>query len=232
MIDKKTLSLALICIILLAIFSPIIILLNQRVNELQLKSDQVFQIENEINVLESQILDFQSEVTELETDKTALQSQVLRLQSTITIVENEATHSYNEGYGDGKAEGYQEGVIDGVGTGYNIRDPTYAEAMAFVATDQTDKNDYSDGYICMNFVADFKNNAFNAGFRAGCVYIQFPERYHHGIACFDTVDNGLLFIETQTDEIVTVAVGDVYYERAFNNPPNFDDTVEHYVIIW
>lgn len=233
MINKKTLGLASICIVLLAVFSPTVILLNQRVDELQLKSDQVFQIENDITVLESQILDFQSEVATLETNKTALQSQILGLQSKITDLENEATRSYNDGYDDGKTKGYQEGVIDGVGTGYNIRDPTYAEAMTFIVSDRTDMNEYLSGdYICMNFAADFKNNAFNAGFRTGCVYIQFPERYHHGIACFDTVDNGLIFVETQTDEIVTLAIGEFYYDRTIHDPPNFDDTVVHYVIIW
>ena len=232
MIDKKTLSLTSICIVLLAVFSPTIVLLNQRVNELQNKSDMVFQIENSTTVLESQISIFQSKITDLEKNKTALQSQVSSLQSKITILENEATQSYNEGYNDGKTQGYQEGVIDGAGTGYNIRDPTYAEAMAFIASDNTDLNDYTDDYVCMNFVAEFKNNAFNAGFKAGCVYIQFPQRYHHGIACFDTVDKGLLFVETQTDEIVTLSIGDFYFDRTVHDPPNFDDTIVHYVIIW
>lgn len=232
MIDKKTLSLTSICIILLAVFSPTTILLNQRVNELQNKPDIVFQIENSTTVLDSQISFFQSKIADLENNKTALQSQISSLQSEITILENKATQSYNEGYQNGKTEGYQEGVIDGAGTGYNIRDPTYAEAMAFIASDNTDLNNYADDYVCMNFVAEFKNNAFNAGFRAGCVYIQFPQRYHHGIACFDTVDKGLLFVETQTDEIVTLSIGGFYYDRTIHDPPNFDDTVVHYVIIW
>jgi len=215
-------------------------MLNQEGDEQQLKSDELTQIENDkavlesqVSSLESQVLDFQSKVTVLEADKTTLQSQVSNLQSEVTTLENEVTQSYNSGFDDGKAEGYQKGVVDGAGSGFNIRDPTYAEAMAFIVSDQTDKNEWiADEYVCMNFVADFKNNAFNAGFRAGCVYIEFPDNVVHGITCFNTLDNGLIFIETQTDEIVTLTIGEVYYDRTVHEAPYFDDTVVYYVIIW
>ncbi len=232
MTDKKTIGLTSICIILFVVSSTTVILLNQRVNELQLELNQVFESENDRIILESQISDFQSKISDLETDKTVLQSQVSSLQSKITILKNEATQRYNDGYDYGKAEGYQKGVIDGAGSGYNIRDPTYAEAIAFITSDQTDKNLWTDNYVCMNFVADFKNNAFELGYRAGCVYIEFPDNIVHGISCFNTVDNGLVFVETQTDEIVSLTVGEVYYDRTIHDPPNFDDTVVHYVIIW
>lgn len=240
MIDKR-LMLGLICLILLAISLTIFTMLYLEGGGLQIKvlksqvsslNSQLMSTNNEKSVLESQILDFHSKVTALETVNAALQSQVSNLQSENAVLENEVGQNYNSGYDDGEAEGYQKGVIDGAGIGYNIRDPTYAEAVAFIASDQTDKNYWTEDYVCMNFVADFKNNAFNAGFRAGCVYIEFPNNVVHGITCFNTVDNGLIFIETQSDEIVTLTIGDVYYDRTIHDPPNFDDTIDHYVIIW
>jgi len=189
-------------------------------------------VNNEKSILESQVLEFQTRATTLEANNTILLSQISSLQTETTTLKNEVTQSYNSGFSDGEAAGYQKGVIDGANSGYNMRDPTYAEAIAFVVSDQTEKNAYTDNYICMNFVADFVKNSFNAGFRAGVVYIKFPNRYHHGIVCFNTLDMGLIFIEPQTDEIVTLTIGEVYYDRTIYDAPYFDDTVLHYVIIW
>jgi len=233
MTDKK-LIFSSICIFLLAVSLATVIMLYPG-DELQLEmlqsqisslNSQLTSANNKKSALESQVSDFQSNLTELEKDKTALQSQVSNLQSEITNLENEVTQSYNNGFDDGKAERSQKIVID------YARDPTYAEALSFIVSDQTDKNYYTDDYICMNYAADFKKNAFDAGFRAGCVYIAYPERYHHGITCFNTVDNGLIFVEPQTDEIVTLTIGEVYYNRAIYEPPYYDDTIVHYVIIW
>jgi hypothetical protein len=233
MTDKK-LVFSQICIFLLAVSLATVIMLGQGDGlQLEMLESQISSLNlqlttanNEKSTLEFQVSDFQSNLTAIDADKTALQSQVSNLQTEISNLENEALQSYNEGFDDGKAASYKKTVVD------YARDPTYAEALEFIFSDQTDKNSYSDDYICMNFAADFKKNAYEAGFKSGCVYIAFPERYHHGIACFNTVDNGLIFVETQTDEIVTLAIGEVYYNRAIYEPPYFDDTIIHYVIIW
>jgi hypothetical protein len=48
-----------------------------------------------------------------------------------------------------------------------------------------------------------------AGYRFGFVYTEFWDSAH-AIACFDTTDNGLIYVEPQTDEIVSVSVGQPY----------------------
>ena len=144
---------------------------------------------------------------------------------------------YNDGYRKGNQAGYDAGYIqgtkDGAGTGYNIRDPTYTEMMAFIAQDQTHKNTYHiDNYNCYDFTNDFCNNAFDQGLRAGYVYIKFPDSAH-AIACFKTVDRGIVFIEPQHNKIVNVEVGINY---SSSNPnfaaPTYDDTIVQYKIIW
>jgi len=92
---------------------------------------------------------------------------------------------------------------------YNVRDPTYQEALQFIRLDQTDKNQYNQSYICINFANDFINNAINEGYRCGFVIIEFPET-NHAIVCFDTSDNGLIFIEPQNDELVTLTTEQQY----------------------
>ena len=139
---------------------------------------------------------------------------------------------YQNGYSVGNSEGYLQGVKDGAGTGYNIRDPTYAEMLAFIESDQTDKNTYNiDNYNCYDFTRDVCNSAFNAGYRAGDVYIEFPDSAH-AIVCFNTVDKGLIFIEPQYDEEMTVTIGIEYWNRGIYEAPDFDDTIVKYGIIW
>jgi hypothetical protein len=91
----------------------------------------------------------------------------------------------------------------------NIRDPTYQEALQFISSDQTDKNQYNQSYTCINFANDFVNNALNQRYRCGFVLIDFPESCH-AIACFNTSDRGLIFVEPQTDELVTLSTGQQY----------------------
>jgi len=139
---------------------------------------------------------------------------------------------YIEGYEQGLDAGYLKGVVDGAGRGYTVRDPTYREAIAFIRLDVTDKNEYvEDKYVCTNFAADVKNNAFKNGYRCGFVSIRFPEGLGHAIVCFNTTDRGLIFIEPQTDEIVTVAIGETYWDRSKYRVP-YNDTVISYIIIW
>ena len=95
---------------------------------------------------------------------------------------------------------------------YNIRDPTHQEALQFICSDQTDKNQYNESYTCINFANDFRNNALNEGYRCGYITIEFPEA-RHAIVCFNTSDNGLIFIEPQNDEIVTLTTEQQYLGR-------------------
>lgn len=138
---------------------------------------------------------------------------------------------FYDGNESGFAEGYVQGVEDGAGRGYTIRDPTYDEAIAFTAWDKTDENEYSENYTCHHFTADFKNNAFEAGYRCGYVVIEFPE-YAHAIVCFNTTDYGVIFIEPQWEDIVILTIGQLYSDLNEYEPPDYDDTIVSFTIIW
>jgi hypothetical protein len=142
---------------------------------------------------------------------------------------------YDLGYSFGSDEGYDggylQGVEDGVGRGYSIRDPTYQEVLHFITFDQTDMHTYAEEHICVNFAADFNNNAVQAGYRCGFVFIYFLETAH-SIVCFNTTDHGILFIEPQSDEIVEVIIGQPYWTGTRYIPPTSDDTVLSMIIVW
>jgi len=181
-------------------------------------------LNNDRIVLEAQVASLQSEITSLNNEETVLENQVSTLQANITSLqteitslENEVIESFDLGYAEGETEGYQvgyddgyeQGVEDGAGSGWYIRDPTYSEAIAFIISDRTDQNEYTDDYVCYDFTADFNTNAFQMGYRCGFVYIEFPDSAH-AIACFNTTDRGLIYVEPQNDRIVDVAVGRIY----------------------
>jgi len=144
-------------------------------------------------------------VESLEYNKTSLEIQVASLATEVANLEAEVIQSYYLGYD----EGYAQGVEDGAGSDWYIRDPTYDEAIAFINSDETDENVYTPDYVCYDFTADFNTNAFQLGYRCGFVYIEFTDSAH-AIACFNTTDGGLIYIEPQNDKIVDIAVGQPY----------------------
>ena len=167
---------------------------------------------------------------------------------------NQISQAYNTGYNQGSQQGresatylayqsgYNAGFVNGCNgtsedglvvpsTGYNIRDPTYGEMKAFLAADQTDMHEYDvDGYNCVDYSKDVCNNAFNAGYRCGFVYIELSGPYAHVIVCFNTTDCGIIFIEPQYDCEVTLEIGESYG----SNPQSqsSDDIIMSYDIIW
>lgn len=93
------------------------------------------------------------------------------------------------------------------------KNPSYAEMVNFVRTDNTDKYSYStdpDNYfVCYDFCENMILNARERGLVIGDVTIYPPENDSvgitevHTLVCFNTSNNGLCFVEPQTDEIFT-----------------------------
>ena len=224
MVEKKLIALGLICVVLSVGVFGAVMLLNQKDSEIQIKTNKISGLENEkltletqVSTLQANVSSLQSEITTLNNEKNALETQVSNLQSDLTSLENEVIQSFNLGYAEGESEGYQlgydegyvQGVEDGPESGWYIRDPTYNEAIAFTNSDKTDQNEDTPNYVCYDFTADFNSNAFQMGYRCGFVYIEFSDS-GHAIACFNTTDSGLIYIEPQNDEIVTLTIGQPY----------------------
>jgi hypothetical protein len=116
---------------------------------------------------------------------------------------------YNSGYDNGYDIGYENGLDSVLGHGYSFRDPTYTEMKDFIARDTTDENLYTENYTCINFTADVIRNAKAENIRCAFVYLEFSEAAH-AIVAFNTIDRGLIYIEPQNDEEVSVSVGSFY----------------------
>jgi len=181
---------------------------------------QLSTLETEKTSLETQVANLQSETTTLNNEVRSLEAQVSSFQTEMADLKNEAENSYNLGYDEGESDGYEFGYDEGyfqcvedlTQTGWYIRDPTYEEAVAFINSDKTDENMYTDNYVCYDFTADFEDNAAQMGYRCGFVYIEFSDGAH-AIACFNTTDNGIIYVEPQNDEIVSLAIGQTYLDH-------------------
>ena len=127
--------------------------------------------------------------------------------------------------------GYLQGLHDGVGTGYTVRNPSYLEIIRFIAQDKTNLHPYiENSYTCWQFSADVLNNAYQAGYRGGFVYITLAEGAH-SIVAFNTTDRGLIFIEPQDDSLKNLQVG-IHYFDPTKYVVNYNDTILNYETIW
>jgi len=142
------------------------------------------------------------------------------------------------GYGEGVEVGYEEGVSAVLGQGYAIIDPTYKQAIKFLDEDETNRNTFvEDAYVCSHFARDVCNNAEDVGIRCAFVEIRYSEG-GHSIIAFNTTDEGLTYIEPQSDEIVRPVVGKRYYKCIEARPgyryekPPFDDTIVDILVVW
>jgi hypothetical protein len=124
------------------------------------------------------------------------------------------------------------------GYGYVYRDPTYAEAKAFLTSDRTDANLYVlDTYVCEDFAYDVVTHALQLKLRCAFVSIRFPV-FAHAIIAFNTTDRGLVYFEAQSDEEVRLQTGKHYWTQCVIAagsgylPSSYDDTVERFNVIW
>jgi hypothetical protein len=149
---------------------------------------------------------------------------------------------YQTGYTEGQAAGYETGVTDSIGHGYTLRDPTYAEALAFMRADKTDENEYvlnpdNTGYVCSHYARDTGNNAEAQGYRCAMIELRYRTG-GHAIIAFNTVDRGMTYFETQSDEITVPVIGKRYYQCVIPKPntyyeaPDEDDTIMDILIHW
>jgi hypothetical protein len=127
------------------------------------------------------------------------------------------------------------------GDKFELHDPTYNEVYNFIASDKTNEKTYvEDVFDCEHFSQMINNNAENLGIKCAIVVVYFQEtNTGHMIVGFNTIDNGMVYIEPQTDEWVEnlvagneywtdcVVPGDGYYYQDVSN-----DTVKEVLVFW
>lgn len=122
--------------------------------------------------------------------------------------------AYGPAYGKGYDKGYEIGLEtssnEGIATRIDLGNPTYKELMEFLASDETDSKPYIvNEYVSFDFAVELNNNAEANGIRAAYVAV-FSQEWGHGMVAFETTDEGLIFIEAQSDREVKLVIGEPY----------------------
>jgi len=98
----------------------------------------------------------------------------------------------------------------------NCTDPTFMEMFKFLIYDETDSHPYiKDEFTCSDFTAKLIINAsLSFNIRSGHVTLTYEgEGSRHAMVAFNTTDEGLIFVEPQSDRIVDVFVGCENHDR-------------------
>lgn len=121
---------------------------------------------------------------------------------------------------------------------FHLHNPALEEVISFLKDDKTNYNKYVEGeYVCSHFARDVNNNADHQGIRCAYVDLRFPDSAH-AIIAFDTIDEGLVYFDPESDERVIPVVGKEYWRCIEPKPgyyyekPSFDDTIVDILVIW
>jgi len=123
---------------------------------------------------------------------------------------------------DGYADGYVDGFEEGVGDDYLVRNPTYDEVLEIL--------EGSYAYNAKEMIAEFEGQ----GIRTGFVWVSVADtevpRYRW--VAFDTVDNGVIFVEAQSRKEIMPEVDKRVSDLFGQSAPDFDDTIIRIRIAW
>jgi len=126
-----------------------------------------------------------------------------------------------------------------LGSKYKMHDPTYQEVLFFIEDDETDKIPYDEEtFSCKDYASIVNDNAESEGIRCCVVSLSFKESGHVLIG-FDTIDKGMVYVEPQSDELVSrLEIGNEYWTECvipkggyyYTDQP--DDTIENILMYW
>jgi hypothetical protein len=188
---------------------------------------ELLAIEQELNSTKMELISTKASLDLKDTELTETKDALLTTRNTVAERESELSE-FKVSY---------EGLM--ADHGYTIKDPTYSEMKRFLKADHTDRGKYiRDIYDCEHFSADLCRNADEEGIRCAFAILQHPEGISHAIVAFNTIDEGMVYIEPQTDDLVKIEVGKPYYQCVVPEPgyyypePEYDDTIIDVIIIW
>ena len=88
---------------------------------------------------------------------------------------------------------------------------TWSQLVDFLLKDHTNWNEWTNDYVCVNFSLDLVANARAKGINAWIVAVKFSGHPYdktqpdgHTFVAFRTIDQGIIWVEPQTDEMYTV----------------------------
>jgi hypothetical protein len=104
--------------------------------------------------------------------------------------------------------------------GHTLKDPSFDELTEFLIKDDTNNQNYTDDFVCTQFTAMLISNALVAGWNCAVVEVLFYFYFlpivgsGHAMVAFNTTDHGTVFVEPQSDGVMSVLKkGDSYFNQ-------------------
>jgi len=180
-------------------------------NELESTEDQLFSVEGELQLTRVQLADAETELQITKDYLLNIEAELQATQTRLSALQTDALHLHN---------------------------PNYEEVIRFLSEDKTDANQYVESaYICAHFAREVNNNAESRGIRCAYVDLRYPT-LAHAIVAFDTIDEGMVYFDPQTDERVRPVIGREYWRCIepqagyYYIAPGYDDTIEDIIVVW
>ena len=118
---------------------------------------------------------------------------------------------------------------------FNAENPTYNEMIDFIIRDITNYNEYTSEYKCGHFARDVIINARAEGMQAGFVSME-GQVTSHALVAFKTKEQGIYFLEPQTDGIFHITQMEHYIKAGRyyieSKTGYFDLEINRYSIFW
>jgi hypothetical protein len=91
---------------------------------------------------------------------------------------------------------------------------TFRQISEFIQSDITSNKTYEEGFNCVDYALEVSRNAEWKGLDAEIIGLKFGDNtVSHCLIAFYTKDRGYQFYEPQTNKLVSLNVGDLYYGK-------------------
>ena len=114
---------------------------------------------------------------------------------------------------------YQELIDETTENTNTLIDVNYNDLISFIENDTGDSHPYSEAFVCSDFALALLHNASLQNISSAFVILNFHQTEEHAVICFNTTDNGIIYIEPQSDLNITayITILGVYYIGGINN---------------
>lgn len=193
----KIIILAVLAVILFGASIILFITYSNCEERCKLQGQEIESLRTEVVSQSQEVESLQEEVANQEQSITSLQGKVTDQQQIIEYLEEKLAGALPYAKADASPIILQNNYG-------NVHNPTWAELVSFLESDNTESiwYDYAS-FVCGDFAERVHNNAEKAGIRAGIAIIYFAgELFPHALNVFYTTDYGLVYIDCTASEPV------------------------------
>ena len=233
---KKT-SLGLILILLVSIVGVTVYYqgqisnLNKELDALQESLNDKEELENDYSNVKNDLNELNRTYNDLLENYKDLQENHSKLQSDYTLTKENLENVKDNLNQLKKTNNELNQEIKNLKNGSTYYKPSLSSVNEFLKENDVDEREYKDeDYTCVDYTFDLMEAGKKEGFETGFVYIYLysdNSNSAHSIAYFNTSDEGVVYVEPQTDTMLYELPKDEYYWKLVYEKENLQYNEEY-----